>query len=79
MNAHVKIDWLILAKTQPDYKDLNHVIIIPEYHEPIHILQRTLENLVKQDIPKNKLIVVLATEEKDPEAQCNVNGAAAGI
>jgi cellulose synthase/poly-beta-1,6-N-acetylglucosamine synthase-like glycosyltransferase len=68
MNAHVKIDWLTMAKTQPNYKDLNHVIIIPEYHEPIHILRRTLENLVKQDFPKNKIIVVLATESKDPDA-----------
>ena len=68
MNAHVKIDWLALAKIQPHFKELLHVIIIPEYHEPIHILRRTLENLTKQDIPKEKIIVVLATEAKDPEA-----------
>jgi cellulose synthase/poly-beta-1,6-N-acetylglucosamine synthase-like glycosyltransferase len=68
MNAHVKIDWLTLAKNQPNFNKLYHVIIIPEYHEPIHILRRTLENLTKQDIPKEKLFVVLATESKDPQA-----------
>lgn len=68
MNAHVKIDWLTLAKAQPHYQDNYHVIIIPEYHEPIHILRRTLENLMKQDYPGKKIIVVLATETKDPDS-----------
>ena len=68
MNAHVKVDWLSLAKKLPNFKKIYHVVIIPEYHEPLHILRRTLENLEKQDMPKNKLIVVLATETKDPDA-----------
>lgn len=68
MNAHVKIDWLSMAKSLPNFEDLTHVIIIPEYHEPLHILRRTLDNLTKQDFPREKLIVVLATETKDPEA-----------
>jgi len=68
MNAHVKIDWLSMANNLPNFKDLYHVIIIPEYHEPLHILERTLDNLTRQDFPKEKLIVVLATETKDPEA-----------
>jgi cellulose synthase/poly-beta-1,6-N-acetylglucosamine synthase-like glycosyltransferase len=68
MNAHMKIDWLTLAKKQPGFNKLYHVMIIPEYHEPVHILRRTLENLTKQDIPKEKLFVVLATESKDPQA-----------
>lgn len=69
MNAHVKIDWLFLAKRLSHFKDIYHVIIIPEYREPIHILRRTLDNLAKQDFPKKRLIVVLATEAKDPEGQ----------
>jgi cellulose synthase/poly-beta-1,6-N-acetylglucosamine synthase-like glycosyltransferase len=68
MNAHVKIDWLALAKNLAHFDDIYHVLIIPEYHEPIHILRRTLENLTKQDFPHDKLVVVLATESKDPEA-----------
>ncbi len=68
LNAHVKIDWLGLTKNQPHFDELHHVIVIPEYHEPIHILRRTLQNLVNQDFPKQKIIVVLATEAKDPDA-----------
>ncbi len=69
MNAHVKVDWLSLAKKLPNFNKNYHVIIIPEYHEPLHILRRTLENLTKQDMPKDKIIVVLATEAKDPDAE----------
>jgi cellulose synthase/poly-beta-1,6-N-acetylglucosamine synthase-like glycosyltransferase len=69
LTAHVKIDWMAIAKILPNFENLYHVIIIPEYHEPIHILRRTLDNLTKQDFPKGRIIVVLATEEKDPDAK----------
>jgi len=69
LNAHVKIDWRALAAPLPHFDRLYHVIIIPEYHEPLHILRRTLDNLTKQDFPKKRIIVVLATEEKDPDAK----------
>lgn len=69
MNAHVKFDWLSVAKTIPHFNELYHVVIIPEFHEPIHILKRTLTNLARQDFPKERLIVVLATEHKDPDAR----------
>lgn len=69
LTAHTKIDWLALARPLPRFDDLHHVIIIPEYHEPIHILRRTLGNLTKQEYPLERIIVVLATEDKDPDAK----------
>lgn len=69
MNAHVKVDWLTIARTVPGFDNLHHIIVIPEYHEPIHILQRTLENLRRCEYPKDKIIIVLATEAKDPDAE----------
>lgn len=68
MNAHVNIDWLGVARLQSHFDETYHVIIIPEFQEPIHILDRTLENLTKQDFPHERIIVVLATESKDTEA-----------
>ncbi len=69
VNAHTKLDWLALAAQLPDFEKVYHVVIIPEFHEPIHILRRTLTNIAKQDFPLKRLIVVLATEDKDPEAR----------
>lgn len=68
MTAHIKTDWLKLSLPLPGFDTLHHVIIIPEYSEPIHILERTLDNLVKQDFPKQRIIIVLAQESKDQNA-----------
>ncbi len=68
MVAHMKVDWLAKARSLPDFGKLNHIVIIPEYREPLHILRRTLTNLTKAEYPKEKLVVVLATESKDPQA-----------
>lgn len=65
LTAHVQVDWISQAKKLPDYNKLWHVVIIPEYKEPIHILRRTLENLTKQTFPQKRIIIVLATEQKD--------------
>ncbi len=69
MNAHVKIDWLTLAKFQDHFNELHHIVIIPEYKEPLHILERTLDNLANQEYPKENVIIVLATEQKDSDAE----------
>lgn len=68
LRAHVKVDWLTQAKKCKEYKRCKHIVIIPEYKEPLHILRRTLDNLCLQDTPKEKIIVVLATEGKDIDA-----------
>lgn len=69
LSAHIRENWLTLAQKAPHYDDLWHVIVIPEFKEPLHILRRTLTNLANQDFPKQKMIIVLATEAKDPTAK----------
>lgn len=69
LSAHIRENWLKLASSQENYRDLWHVVIIPEYCEPVHILKRTLTNLQNQDFPKERMIIVLATEAKDPRAK----------
>ena len=64
--THMAINWSAQAKTMPHFSDIRHIVIIPEYQEPVHILRRTMENLVKQDFPGSQMIIVLATEAKDP-------------
>src|SRR3989338_7239919 len=52
LTAHIKVDWAAIAAKTPGFDGVYQVVIIPEYHEPAHILARTLENLMKQDFPK---------------------------
>ena len=66
--AHVRVDWNSLAVRSSGYPDIHHVVIIPEYKEPVHILRQTLNNIANQDFTKNKISVCLGTETRDPQA-----------
>lgn len=59
-------DWMGDVKGFPDWQKVRHVVIIPTYKEPIHILERTLNSLASQDFPTNQIIPVLAMEGKEP-------------
>lgn len=65
LNASKKYDWLGDAKKLPDFKKLHHLIVVPTYREPIHTIERGIESLAKQDVPKNQISVVLAFEERE--------------
>ena len=67
--AHTKINWVDKAQLLDGYKKIHHVIIIPEYKEPLSMLRETLANLTKQDISHDKLSVVIAAEESDTRAK----------
>ena len=69
--SHVRIqaalayDWLKDLKSFPDWQKVHHVVIIPTYKEPLRILERTLNSLKKQTLPKKQITVVLAMEKKE--------------
>ncbi len=67
IQASMVFDWLADIKTFPDWKKVHHIIIIPTYKEPLHILKRTLGAIKSQTLPKNQITVVLAMEFKEPE------------
>jgi glycosyltransferase involved in cell wall biosynthesis len=68
IQAAMKYDWMGDVRNFPDWEKVKHVIIIPTYKEPLHILQRTLNSLKEQTLPGTQLIVVLAMETKEDEA-----------
>jgi len=49
------------------YKEINHVIIIPHYKEPVEVLDDTLERLSVSSFPKKQIHVVLGAEARDSE------------
>lgn len=68
LSAHTQIDWLKKAKKSKNFSSLYHLVIIPEFNEPIHVLRETLTYLSKQDYPLERIFVVLATETWDKNA-----------
>jgi cellulose synthase/poly-beta-1,6-N-acetylglucosamine synthase-like glycosyltransferase len=64
-------DWLGDLKSFPDWRRVNHLIIITTYKEPVYTLERTLTSLAHQTLPKDQIHVVLAMEKKEPEEDRN--------
>lgn len=69
MQASKSFDWKGEVKSFPDWKKVNHIIVIPTYKEPIHILERTFNSLKNQDLPLKQIHIVLGMEKKEDEAQ----------
>jgi hypothetical protein len=67
------VDWLAKydRRAAGDSIPLNrvhHVVIIPNYKEPLDLLRRTLGQLAKQSGAASAMSVILAMEAREPEA-----------
>jgi len=76
MKEYEKINWLERLKQLPptryqipvdSWLELYHLIIFPMYKEPIEIVRDSFRALINADYPKDKMIVVLACEERGSE------------
>jgi hypothetical protein len=65
----IKIDWRArLEKEFPDqWRELYHLVIVPTYKEDISILRHTLDAIRRSKYPHDRLIVVVAFEQRDKE------------
>jgi cellulose synthase/poly-beta-1,6-N-acetylglucosamine synthase-like glycosyltransferase len=66
VKGNMKKDWLKKLKQVKgkDWRDIYHVIILPTYKDSDEIIEESLETLIKSEYPREKMIVVLAVEER---------------
>jgi len=68
MKKNLKTDWLEklnqLSIKGRKWEDIYHLIILPMYNEGAETVKPTLQSLVASSYPKDKMVVVLATEER---------------
>ncbi len=50
------------------WKEIYHLVILPMYKEGEEVIRGTMEALINSDYPKDKIIVVLAVEERAGES-----------
>lgn len=50
------------------WRDIYHIIVLPTYKEGLDILEPSLEAILKTDYPKDRLILVMAFEERAGES-----------
>jgi hypothetical protein len=62
-------DWLARAAALPGFEQLHHLVIVPTCGESEEIVADTLHYLTLQDMPLDRVSVVLAFEERDPQAR----------
>lgn len=74
MKKNLKIDWMEKLKKlknlptdRQGWPEIYHLIILPTYKEGIDIVKPTLQALENSNYPYNKMIVVLAIEERAGE------------
>jgi len=65
IQASLKYDWMKDVMGFGDWKKVKHIIIIPTYKEPVHILIRTLKSIAQQTLPTKQFEVVLAMEKNE--------------
>lgn len=56
-----------IRRLNVSWEDLHHVVIVPTYTEGLEVMRTTLNGLANSAYPKEKMIVVLAAEERAGE------------
>lgn len=70
-----KVNWLDKCKnfsakesdSFKDWRDIYHVIIFPTYKEGLDILEPSIQSVLNSDYPKDRIILVMAFEERAGE------------
>ncbi len=66
MREYERIDWLGRIKNleSKNWRDYYHLVVLPMYKEPLEIIRGTFSALKNTDYPKDRMIIVLAAEER---------------
>jgi len=63
----IRVNWYekLRAEQVGAYRDYWHLVILPTYREPYQVIQRSLRGIADSQYPKDRLLVVVAGEERD--------------
>ena len=66
MRKNIETDWLEKLKeiTAKNWQDIYQLIVLPVYKELEEVVEESVRAIINSDYPKNKMIVVLAIEER---------------
>lgn len=60
-------DWLAIAKSQSDFDDVYHLVMLPTVKEDLVVLRDCFESLLRSTYPKDRMIIVLGGEGRAEE------------
>jgi hypothetical protein len=62
-----RTDWQPKAEARAGYDRIRHLVFLPTYKEDIGVIRGTLNSLLASRYPADRMIIVLAGEERDQE------------
>src|ERR1700704_2582422 len=68
LHAAQRRDWLTLGSGVRGFEQVHHIVLVPTYRESDEVLTETLQCLARQTLARERIGVVLAFEERDPQA-----------
>ena len=69
MRENERADWLGKLDQHKDknWQNIYHLVVLPMYKEPLEIIRNSFLSLANSDYPKERMIVILACEERAKE------------
>ncbi len=68
MRENMKTNWIKKIEALParevSWHEIYHLVILPMYNEPYEVARESFESLARANYPREKMIVVLALEER---------------
>ncbi len=64
LKRYIKIDWTGKLQEIDGWQRVYHLIILPMVREDMSIIEPSVKSLIESGYPKDKLILVMATEER---------------
>jgi cellulose synthase/poly-beta-1,6-N-acetylglucosamine synthase-like glycosyltransferase len=69
MREHEKTDWMKKLSDTPNSQNIWHLVVVVAYKEPYEMIREALCAVARSEYSKEKLIVVLALEERAAHAR----------
>lgn len=69
VQLHSKIPYFEKIQKIPEAKEVKHILIVPNYKEPLYKLESTIKSFVENDYPYKSMTLVLAFEKREEEAE----------
>ncbi len=72
MRENMKVNWLEKCQTSGiKYQDIYHLILLPFYKESEKTIEAAIGSIHKSNYPKDKIIIILAAEERATDDNYN--------
>ena len=63
----IRLDSIDFRDRPNDWREIYHLVILPTYKETLQVLRHSVSSVADSGYPKDRIIFVLATEERDRE------------